>query len=145
MDQPHDAPDREAPGQGGAPHVLIVDDDADIREVVELIFIEDGCSAITCATSKAALAILQAQHVNLLVTDLRLPGGDGANLIRYIAAMPEPRPGIILLTAMRTLDALPERATLQALGGRVIAKPFDVDMLLAIGRELTGWPGAGAK
>lgn len=142
MDQAHGAKNHDPAGQARAPHVLIVDDDADIRAVIELIIVEDGFTTSTCATSKAALAVLQTQPVNLLVTDMRLPGGDGSTLIRHIAGMPEPRPSLILLTAMRTLDGFAEFATLHALGGRVVTKPFDVDTLLAIARELTGWPGA---
>lgn len=143
MDQSHGAQNHHPSGHGGAPHVLIVDDDADIRTVIELIFAEDGFITNACATSDAALTVLQAQPVNLLITDMRLPGGDGSTLIRHIAGMPEPRPGIILLTAMRTLDGFAELATLHALGGRVVTKPFDVDALLAIARELTSQPGGG--
>lgn len=141
MNQPHDAPNRRAAGPRDTPHVLIVDDDADIRAVLEMIFTEDGYAATACDTGDAALDVLQTRTISLLVTDLRLPGGGGTKLIRYIAAAPEPHPGIIVLTAMRSLDAIAELATLQALGGRVVTKPFDMEPLLAIAHELTGWPG----
>ncbi len=131
--------------QLSAPHVLIVDDDPDIREVVELIFREDGFTTITCSTGNAALAILQSRPIHLLVTDLRLPGGDGGSLICHIAAAPEPRPAVILLTAMRAGNVPAEMDTLKALGGRIVTKPFDVDALLVTARELTGWHGPDAR
>ncbi len=131
--------------QPSGPHVLIVDDDPDIREVVELILHEDGFTTTTCASSKAALVILQSTSIHLLITDLRLPGGDGGTLIRHIAAAQQPRPGVILLTAMRAANVSGETVLLQNIGGRVLSKPFDVEVLLATARELTGWPGTGSS
>ena len=142
MDQRYGTLDAST-GQTSGPHVLIVDDDSDIREVLDLIFREDGFTTSTCSTSKAALAVIQSRGVHLLITDLRLPGDDGGSLIHYVAEAPEPRPGIILLTAMRTVNVPAEIAALHAIGGRVITKPFDVESLLACARELTGWPGSG--
>lgn len=144
MDRRHGAHDQPE-ARTSIPHVLIVDDDADIREVVDLIFREDGFTTSTCSTAKAALSILQSQHVDLLVTDLRLPGGNGGGLIRHIAALSEPRPKVILLTAMRAGGPPGELAELHALGGRVVNKPFDVEVLLVAARELTGWPGPGSQ
>lgn len=141
MNQPHDAPNRGAAGPSSTPHVLIVDDDADIRAVLEMIFTEDGYTASTCDACDAALHVLQTHAISLLVTDLRLPGGGGTGLIHHIAAAPEPRPNIIVLTAMRSLDAIAELTLLRDLGGRVVTKPFDMETLLAIAHELTGWPG----
>lgn len=133
----------QSEAQPAGPHVLVVDDDPDIREVVELILREDGFTTSTCATSTAALVVLQSKPVHLLITDLRLPGGDGGTLIRYVAAKSAPRPGVILLTAMRAANVPEETTLLRGIGGRILSKPFDVDVLLTTARELTGWPGAG--
>lgn len=144
MGQPHGALE-SVTGQPSSPHVLIVDDDTDIREVLDLIFREEGYTTTTCATSKVALTVLQSQPVHLLITDLRLPGGGGGGLIRHVAATPEPRPQVILLTAMRATNVPAEVAVLQTIGGRIITKPFDVEALLTCARELTGWPGSGTS
>lgn len=144
MNQQTGAPDQAEETPSG-PHVLIVDDDADIREVEDLIFREDGFTTTACATSKDALVVLQSRTVHLLVTDLRLPGGDGGGLIRHVAAMPDPRPSVILLTAMRATNVPAETAALQAIGGRILSKPFDVEVLIAAARELTGWPGTSTQ
>lgn len=123
------------------PRVLIVDDDADILAVLELLFTDDGFKPICCGTNEAALAALAADAFQLIITDLRLVGGTGLDLIRHVRAMYSTLPGLIVLTAMRPSHAAAELDQIVQLGGRVIAKPFDIDDLLGAARTLTGWPG----
>lgn len=129
--QPHIAP----------PRVLIVDDDADILDVLNMLFTDDGFNAVCCGTTELALAALAGEPVQLVVTDLRLAGGTGIELIHHVRARYAELPGIIVLTAVRPAHAAAELEQLERMGARIIAKPFDIDDLLGTARALTNWAG----
>jgi two-component system response regulator PilR (NtrC family) len=124
--------------------VLVVDDDADIRDVLGLLLREDGFAASLCPTHQQAIVQLGAETFDLLITDRRLSGGDGLDLIRHALQRPAGSAGgigIILLTAALPPVAEAELPLLQEAGVQVIGKPFDIDQILDKARALTGWPG----
>ena len=123
------------------PLVLIVDDDTDILDVLDMLFTDDGFRTVCCSTSEAALAALAAEPAHLLITDLRLAGGTGLDLIRDVRALYGDVPSVIVLTALRPALGSTEATQVGQLGVHVIAKPFDIDDLLGVARRLTGWPG----
>src|SRR3989442_14267797 len=64
--------------------VLVIDDEADIRELLELSLLRMGL-AVECAGSVAAAKqLLQSKRYELCLTDMRLPDGDGRELGRFI-------------------------------------------------------------
>lgn len=123
------------------PCVLIVDDDADLLDVLEMLLTDDGFRAVSCNTTEEALAALMAESVQLVITDLRLVGSSGLDLIHHMQTLSLPVPSTIVLTAVRPLHAAAELEQIERLGVRIIAKPFDIDDLLAAAREMTGWLG----
>lgn len=124
-----------------SPHIVIVDDDPDILDVLEMLFTEDGFRTTCCSSSEDALARLDAEPVQLLITDLRLISGNGLELVRKARARQTMTPALMVLTAVRPAHASVELEEVERLGARVIGKPFDIDDLLGVARELTGWPG----
>ncbi len=64
--------------------VLVVDDEADIRELLELTLVRMGLSVESAAGVAEAHALLDAKHFDLCLTDMRLPDGEGLDLVRYI-------------------------------------------------------------
>ena len=131
-----------ATGQPPAgPRVVLVDDDEDILDVLNIIFTEDGFRTVPCATHEEAIDALRAQQADLLVTDLRLAGSDGLDLIRFAQSLSPQPPNVILLTAVRLASAEATLSALQTVGAQVVNKPFDIDQLIGIARHITGWPG----
>jgi two-component system, NtrC family, response regulator PilR len=124
------------------PHVLIVDDDGDIRDVIGMVLQEDGFTTSLCATIAQAVTILESQVVHLLITDRRLTDGDGLDLIRYLAGRSDLATRIILLTAARPAVSPDEHPLIVRASVRIISKPFDIDQIIGDARLLTGWPGA---
>ena len=55
--------------------ILVVEDDDDVRETIRMLLTETGFAVATAATGWEALAIIDEQHVDMLVADIRLPGG----------------------------------------------------------------------
>ena len=64
--------------------VLVVDDEADIRELLELTLLRMGLAVESAAGVAEAHALLGAKQFDLCLTDMRLPDGNGLDLVRYI-------------------------------------------------------------
>lgn len=114
--------------------VLVVEDDASIREIIGLALASAGHEPILASDGAAALALLGREEVDLVLLDVRMPGMDGAEFARrYRAETTEPAP-IVVLTAAR--DVTLARAELGA--SRYLEKPFDLEELLATIDEVAG-------
>ncbi len=86
---------------GPMPHVLLIEDDASVRDGMELVLRRHGYGVETAATGEEALALLAGERgapVELAVLDLMLPGMDGFEVCRRIRARTATLP-IIMLTA----------------------------------------------
>ncbi|MCW8084299.1 PAS domain S-box protein [Sabulicella glaciei] len=126
-----------APGDGegtetdGAPRrrrVLLVDDDAAVREVTGSMLGQLGCEVLEAGSGGAALDLLSNEEVpfDLVVLDYAMPGMTGAELAREIATR---RPGLPVIFVTGYAD----EAALRELGaGRVLQKPFTSDALARI-------------
>jgi len=64
--------------------VLVVDDEADIRELLELTLLRMGLAVASAASVAEAYALLKEKSFDLCLTDMRLPDGDGLELVRHI-------------------------------------------------------------
>ncbi|MBV9385368.1 MAG: response regulator [Chroococcidiopsidaceae cyanobacterium CP_BM_ER_R8_30] len=67
-------------------HVLVVDDEADVREFITAVFQSCGIRVMAVANAAAALEALEEFHPDVLLSDIRMPNGDGYSLIRQIRA-----------------------------------------------------------
>lgn len=65
--------------------LLVVDDDLDTRELLTVLFAEDGAEVIAVASFKEALAVLERLKPDILISDIKLPGEDGYTLIRKVS------------------------------------------------------------
>lgn len=86
---------------GPMPHVLLIEDDASVRDGMELVLRRHGYGVETAATGEQALALLAGERgarVELAVLDLMLPGMDGFEVCRRIRAR-APKLPVIMLTA----------------------------------------------
>ncbi|MBM7093256.1 response regulator, partial [Streptomyces sp. S12] len=78
-------------------HILIVDDDRDIREMVADYLRKNGLRASTAADGREMRAALEAQDIDLIVLDLMLPGDDGLVLCRNLRAGPHKAIPVLML------------------------------------------------
>jgi two-component system, OmpR family, response regulator len=79
------------------PHLLLVDDEASIRDPLGKYLERQGFRVIDAEDAKAARAVLAAYDIDLVLLDIMMPGEDGLSLCRHIAA--HDGPPVILLTA----------------------------------------------
>ena len=80
---------------GSAP-ILIVDDEVDLVATYERVLRRKGYRVITAYTLTDGLAFIDHQPLKLLVTDIRLPDGDGLDLVRAAQRLSQPPPAIVV-------------------------------------------------
>src|SRR5687768_10079025 len=111
-------------------HVLVVDDDAALAQLVADIVADHGHRAVCAGGGEAALAELAASSIDLLVCDVRLPGIDGIELIGRAAAE-DASLAIIAMTAFGSLDTA--LRAIRAGAHDYLAKPFEpADLALRV-------------
>lgn len=64
--------------------VLLIDDEPFILEIWGEIFRELGCEVVTGLNGQQGVAVLQAEPIDLIVTDIRMPGTDGFHVLNYL-------------------------------------------------------------
>lgn len=109
------------------PCILIVDDDADIRNLLAEYLGEQGWSVSTAADGAAMQKILDSSSINLVVLDLTLPGTDGLALCRQLRAHSD-IPVIMLTARSAPLDRI---LGLEMGADDYLCKPFEPRELLA--------------
>ncbi|MBV9792299.1 MAG: response regulator transcription factor [Actinobacteria bacterium] len=110
------------------PKVLVVDDEPNIRELVQVALSFHGCTVVTAATGKQALRSAEESEPDLVVLDVVLPDLDGFEVCRQLRARGNEVP-IIFLTAR---DTSSDTVQGLALGGDdYVTKPFSVEALVA--------------
>ncbi|MFT3916250.1 MAG: sigma-54 dependent transcriptional regulator [Anaeromyxobacteraceae bacterium] len=107
-------------------HVLIVDDEVNIRRVLAAMLRREGYEVTTAGDGEQALAVLQKTPVHVVVTDLVMPRLGGMELLRKVAA-DFPDVPVILITAHGSVDSAV--AALKAGAFDYITKPFEQDEL----------------
>jgi len=111
--------------------ILVVDDDENIRQIVQLCLSDEGYSVTEAANGEAALAAVEHIRPGLILLDLRMPVMDGWEFARRYRLTPEPHAPIVAFVA--ALNAMQDCADLEA--ATILAKPFDLEDLLAAVRS----------
>src|SRR4029077_11750038 len=104
--------------------VLIVDDEPNLRRILSAQLTRDGYDVLTAEDGEQGLHLLREHHIDLVITDLKMPKVDGMTLLRR-ALEEEPELPIILITAHGTIDTAVEALKLGAFD--FVTKPFDKD------------------
>lgn len=102
--------------------ILIVDDDAAIREVVAEVLEEEGYAVVTAASGEEALRVLDAVRPALVVLDMRMPVMNGWEFAEELSAREDNRVPVLVMTA--AVDAAQRAAEIGAAG--TLSKPFDL-------------------
>jgi len=112
--------------------ILVVDDDVFVRDVVQKFLSEQGYSVITANDGHEAIRYLRLEYISLVLTDLRMPGVDGLEVLRTAIHI-NPKIAVVILTAYGTLDTALEAVKEGAYD--YIAKPFVMQQLLMVVRN----------
>jgi len=112
--------------------ILIVDDDADVRDLLSFRLQHFGAHVETADSVKSALAIINAPETRpqLIVSDIAMPGEDGFSLLRKVRALEPEDGGMIPAIALTAYSRVKDRMDALAAGFQMhLSKPVDADDL----------------
>ncbi|MEN6585135.1 MAG: response regulator [Sulfuricella sp.] len=114
--------------------VMVVDDSASLRQVVNIALSGAGYSVIEACDGKDALAKLNGQKINLIISDVNMPNMDGITLVREVKKLTEHRFMPIIMLTTESQEAKKQEG--QAAGAKAwVVKPFlPQQMLTAVSK-----------
>lgn len=116
--------------------ILAVDDSASMRQMVSFTLKGAGHDVVEASDGNEALDIARGRGVDLVVTDVNMPGMDGISLIKELRALPSYRFTPMLMLTTETSTARKQAGKAAGATGWIV-KPFNPDQLLAtIGKVL---------
>lgn len=107
-------------------NALIVDDEADIRELIEMTLLPLGVTCLPAENLSEARALLKRQPFSFCITDLRLPDGNGLDLVAHIQKYHANLP-VAVITAHGNVESAVEALKMGAFD--FVSKPFEVAVL----------------
>jgi putative two-component system response regulator len=119
----------------GSTHVLVVDDEEILRRILVRILTGNGYQCSEADSAAAARMVLDATPIDLVLSDVNMPGENGFSLLRWIAEQ-HPGVGVIMVTALADVRAAAPAAEYGALG--YVLKPFEAsEILINVATALT--------
>jgi CheY-like chemotaxis protein len=114
-------------------HVLVADDDADLRDMLESVMHSQGATCVAARSGDEAFALFQKERPSIVLSDVWMPAGDGFELIKRIRALPPARGG--LTPAIGISGQANAEQALMAGYQVLLPKPIDLAMLVGTLRE----------
>ena len=116
------------------PTILIVEDEAKMRRLLELNLGDDGFTTLAAEDAESGLKLLRENHVDLVITDLKLPGMNGLEFLhavkRFNSALP-----VVVMTAFGSVETAVE--AMKAGASDYVLKPFSLgEMRMVVRKEL---------
>ena len=113
--------------------VLIVDDAPYVREVVVAILTQDGAKVTAVGSAEEALAALESERPDVLLSDLAMPGRGGYWLIGKVRALPPERGGVTPAAALTAYTGPEHRASVLRAGFQLhVEKPIALEALISV-------------
>jgi two-component system, NtrC family, response regulator PilR len=131
--------ERRPPPRGA--QVLVVDDEPDIRELLELTLVKMGLSVHSAGSLAEAKERLKGERFDLCLTDMRLPDGEGLDLVRHIAGLAADLPVAVITAHGSAENAV---AALKAGAFDYVSKPVGLEQLRALVKSALSLPDQAA-
>lgn len=130
---------RERRLRGGVSRILVIDDEPDIRELIDLTLARMGLESDSVGSVAEAKSCLQESDYQLCLTDMRLPDGDGLEVVRYIAEHYGETP-VAVITAFGSAENAV--AALKAGAFDYLSKPVGLEQLRALVKSALKLPAS---
>ena len=117
--------------------ILTVDDSVSVRHLLKLAFSSLGFAVVEAGDGSEGLAVAKSRPVNLVITDLNMPGMDGITFIRSLRQLPAYRGVPIVMLTTESDGGMKQQAKAAGATGW-ITKPFKQDQLIAVTKKLLG-------
>ena len=113
--------------------ILIVDDEPNFKDALAFLLKMEGYRTITASSGHAALKILKERRVDVVVSDIRMPDGDGIELLHKLKENPTTAPILLLMTGYSALSAEDAYAN----GAEALfSKPIDTKAMIGVIKRL---------
>jgi len=122
---------------GRRPGILVVDDDAGIRENIADLLSTEDYHVVSAGNADEAMRVLEAEEIDLMLTDFQMPGRNGVELIEAARKANHPIPAILMTAYLYVYEQIDEE---RRQGITLLRKPFDADEIL---REVAARLGNG--
>jgi DNA-binding response OmpR family regulator len=119
--------------------ILVVDDEADLVATYERLLRRRGYQVVSTGSCRDGLLIIQRELLALVIADLRLPDGDGLDLVRAARRTPTPTPAIVV---MGFASEAARTAALAAGASAWLAKPFATSAFTALVEQTLAGSGS---
>lgn len=108
------------------PNVLVLDDDVNILSAFEDFFRKEHCTMVAASTAEEALTLMENQHFDLLITDIRLRSSSGVTFFLNVRTNNPHLPVIVITGYPESID----ETTLKSIGAdHLLLKPLELDNL----------------
>src|SRR5919205_4010035 len=114
------------------PRILVVDDERSMRELLAIVLRREGYEVLLAESGQSAIAMLEREAVDLLISDIKMPDVSGVEVLRAAKRIDQDILGI-MITAFASTETAVEAMRLGACD--YLSKPFDVDLLKMKVRE----------
>jgi two-component system response regulator PilR (NtrC family) len=111
--------------------ILVVDDEQSMREMLTIMLTREGYEVLAADSRTQAAAVLAKAPADMVITDIRLPDGDGIEILRHVKAA-SPETAVVVMTAFGTTETAV--AALKLGAHDYLTKPFDVEELKIVVR-----------
>ena len=119
--------------------MLVVDDQTDARDLIKRVLEDCGAEVLTAGTADEALALVEAQRPDVLVSDIGMPDADGFELLRRVRALGPERGGKVPAIALTAFARSEDRTRALRAGFLVhVSKPVDPSELVATVASVAG-------
>lgn len=122
-------------GNGAGALILVVDDDATIIELVDMVLSQSGFKTRKASTIKDAVKLAEEESFDLAILDIYLPDGTGLELARKIKSQ-NPKLPVIIMTGTPDSENVKQSVDIEV--DAYLIKPVDVDKLLSLVRDVLG-------
>ena len=120
-------------------HVLVVDDEADARDLIRAVLTQAGADVLTAASTAEALPVVERERPDVLLSDVEMPGEDGYALLAKVRALGPDRGGRVPAAALTAYAGEDDRARALGAGFELhIPKPVAPEELVAAVASLAG-------
>ena len=117
--------------------ILVVDDDRDSRAFLVALLEDHGAQVLSAGSSAQALDVFRHNRVDVLVSDIAMPGEDGYDLVQGVRDLPADEGGLTPAVALTAYVRIEDQSAALAAGyQRHLKKPVDVSELIAVVAEL---------
>jgi CheY-like chemotaxis protein len=138
LPEPMTAWNGEVPQLHGV-RVLVVEDDADARELLMAILRRYDADVVIAGSVREGLAAFASKRPDVLVSDIEMPAEDGYTLIRHIRSLPPERGGDVPAAALTAYASATDRMKVLGAGYNIhLAKPVQPDELVVVVASLAG-------